>query len=112
MIQCHLKGFRGTYKARSGVGLGKGSHSTSQLVVEALAQTCAKTKRTYGLCTRLDKGVPGYRQSGQPICASMCAGVPRSTTCADRDPCPPTPHRSGRGFPSIFPLFLTKELYD
>jgi hypothetical protein len=51
MIQCHLKGFKGTYKARSRVGLGKGSHSPFQRVVEALADTCAKTKRTYGLCT-------------------------------------------------------------
>jgi ribose 5-phosphate isomerase len=51
MIECHLKGFRDTYKARSRVGLGKGSHSTSQRLVEALADTCAKTKRTYGLCT-------------------------------------------------------------
>ena len=51
MIECHLKGFRDTYKARSRVGLGKGSHSTSQRLVEALAETCAKTKRTYGLCT-------------------------------------------------------------
>ena len=109
MIECHLKGFRGTYKARSRVGLGKGSHSPSQRVVEALADTCADTKRTYGLCTRLDKGVPGYRQSGQPICASVCAGVPRSTTCADRDPCPPTPHRSGRGSPSIFPVFFLED---
>ena len=109
MIECHLKGFRGAYKPRSRVGLGKGSHSTSQRVVEALADTCAKTKRTYGLCTRLDKGVPGYRQSGQPICASMCAGVPRSTTCAYRDPCPPTPHRSGRGSLSIFPVFFLED---
>ncbi len=37
MIECHLKGFRDTYKARSRVGLGKGSHSPSQRVVEALA---------------------------------------------------------------------------
>jgi ribose 5-phosphate isomerase len=51
MIECHLKGFRDTYKPRSRVGLGKGSHSTSQRLVEALAEPCAKTKRTYGLCT-------------------------------------------------------------
>ena len=51
MIECHLKGFRDTYKPRSRVGLGKGSHSTSQRLVEALAETCAKPKRTYGLCT-------------------------------------------------------------
>jgi hypothetical protein len=51
MIECPLRGFCGTYKARSRVALGKGSHSTSQLVVEALVDTCAKTKRTYGLCT-------------------------------------------------------------
>ena len=60
MIECHLKGFRGTYKPRSRVGLGKGSHSTSQRVVEALADTCAKTKRTYGLCSSKGKAhVPG-----------------------------------------------------
>jgi ribose 5-phosphate isomerase len=51
MIECPFRGFYGTYKPRSRVGLGKGSHSTSQLVVEALADTCAKTKRTYGLCS-------------------------------------------------------------
>ena len=51
MIGCPFHGFCGTYKARSRVGLGKGSHSTSQRLVEALADTCAKTKRTYGLCT-------------------------------------------------------------
>ena len=51
MIECHLKGLQGTYKARSRVCLGKGSHSTSQRLVEALAETCAKTKRTYGLCS-------------------------------------------------------------
>ena len=60
MIECHLKGFGDTYKARSRVGLGKGSHSTSQRVVEALADTCAKTKRTYGLCSGKGKAhVPG-----------------------------------------------------
>ena len=60
MIECHLKGFRGAYKARSRVGLGKGSHSTSQRVVGALADTCAKTKRTYGLCSGKGKAhVPG-----------------------------------------------------
>jgi hypothetical protein len=91
MTGCHLKGIQGVYKPRSRVALGKGSHSTSQRLVEALAETCAQTKRTYGLCTRLDKGVPGYRQSGQPICASMCAGVPRSTMRPERDPCPPHP---------------------
>ena len=110
MIECPFRGFYGTYKPRSRVGLGKGSHSTSQLVVEALADTCAKTKRTYGLCTRLDKGVPGYRQSGQPICASMRAGVPRSTTRTDRDPLPPTPHRSGRGYHPIFPVFFLEDI--
>ena len=51
MIECHFRGFCGTYKPRSRVGLGKGSHSTSQRLVEALVETCAKTKRTYGLCT-------------------------------------------------------------
>ena len=51
MIECPFRGFCGTYKPRSRVGLGKGSHSTSQRLVEALAQTCAKTKRTYGLCS-------------------------------------------------------------
>jgi hypothetical protein len=111
MIECHLKGLQGTYKARSRVGLGKGSHSTSQRVVEALAETCAKPKRTYGLCTRLDKGVPGYRQSGQPICASMRAGVPRSTTRTDRDPLPPTPHGSGRGSYPIFPVFFLEDIF-
>ena len=60
MIECHLKGFRGAYKPRSMVGLGKGSHSTSQRVVEALADTCAKTKRTYGLCSsQCSVHVPG-----------------------------------------------------
>ena len=69
MIECPLRGFYGTYKARSRVGLGKGSHSTSQLVVEALADTCAKTKRAYGLCTSKGKahvqGVAGKRLCGQ-----------------------------------------------
>lgn len=51
MTGCHLKGFRDTYKARSRVGLGNGSHSPFQRVVEALADACAKTKRTYGLCS-------------------------------------------------------------
>jgi ribose 5-phosphate isomerase len=51
MTGCPLRGFYGTYKPRSRVGLGKGSHSTSQRLVEALAEPCAKTKRTYGLCT-------------------------------------------------------------
>ena len=60
MIECHLKGFRGAYKPRSRVGLGKGSHSPSQRVVEALADTCAKTKRTYGLCSsQCSVHVPG-----------------------------------------------------
>ena len=62
MIECHLKGLQGTYKARSRVVLGKGSHSTSQRLVEALAETCAKTKRPYGLCTRLALDVSGWRQ--------------------------------------------------
>ena len=66
MIECHLKGFRGTYKPRSMVGLGKGSHSPSQCVVEALADTCAKTKRTYGLCSSKAKahvqGVAGRQR--------------------------------------------------
>ena len=66
MIECHLKGFRGAYKPRSRVGLGKGSHSPSQRVVEALADTCAKTKRTYGLCSSKGKahvqGVAGRQR--------------------------------------------------
>ena len=60
MIECHLKGFKGTYKPRSRVGLGKGSHSPFQRVVEALADTCADTKRTYGLCSsQCSVHVPG-----------------------------------------------------
>ena len=66
MIECHLKGFRGTYKPRSRVGLGKGSHSPFQRVVEALADTCADTKRTYGLCSSKGKahvqGVAGRQR--------------------------------------------------
>ena len=62
MIECPLRGFCGTYKPRSRVALGKGSHSTSQRLVEALAETCAKTKRPYGLCTRLALDVSGWRQ--------------------------------------------------
>lgn len=66
MIECRFRGFYGTYKARSRVGLGKGSHSTSQRVVEALVNTCAETKRTYGLCTSKGKahvqGVAGRQR--------------------------------------------------
>ena len=66
MTGCHLKGFRDTYKPRSRVGLGKDSHSPSQRVVEALADTCAKTKRTYGLCSSKGKvhvqGVAGRQR--------------------------------------------------
>ena len=66
MIECPFRGFCGTYKARSRVGLGKGSHSTSQRLVEALAETCAQTKRTYGLCTSKGKahvqGVAGRQR--------------------------------------------------
>ena len=51
MIGCRFRGIYGTYKPRSGVGLGKGSHSPFQRLVEPLAHTCAKSKRTYGLCT-------------------------------------------------------------
>lgn len=64
MIGCHFRAFYGTYKPRSGVGLGKGSHSPFQRLVEPLAHTCAKSKRTYGLCTRQSR-----------VCQAVVAGV-------------------------------------
>ena len=86
MIECHLKGFRDTYKPRSRVGLGKGSHSTSQLVVEALADTCAKTKRTYGLCT--SKGTAHVQG---------VAGRQRLQLAKQEAPLPPAPYGSVAG---------------
>ena len=86
MIECPLRGFYGTYKARSRVGLGKGSHSTSQLVVEALAQTCAQTKRTYGLCT--SKGT---------VHVQGVAGRQRLQLAKQEAPLPPAPYGSVAG---------------
>jgi len=86
MIECHLRGFYGTYKARSRVGLGKGSHSTSQRLVEALAQTCAKTKRTYGLCT--SKGTAHVQG---------VAGRQRLQLAKQEAPLPPAPYGSVAG---------------
>jgi hypothetical protein len=96
MIECPLRGFYGTYKPRSRVGLGKGSHSTSQLVVEALADTCAKTKRTYGLCTSKGKAhVQGV------------AGRQRLQLAKQKAPLPPAPYGSVAGallnFSCLFP---------
>ena len=79
MIECPLRGFYGTYKPRSRVGLGKGSHSTSQRLVEALAEPCAKTKRTYGLCTSKGKahvqGVAGKLTDDKEMSASRLPGL-------------------------------------
>jgi len=86
MIECHLKGFRDTYKARSRVGLGKGSHSPSQRVVEALADTCADTKRTYGLCT--SKGTAHVQG---------VAGRQRLQLAKQEAPLPPAPYGSVAG---------------
>jgi len=91
MIECHLKGFRDTYKPRSRVGLGKGSHSTSQRVVEALADTCAKTKRTYGLCT--SKGTAHVQG---------VAGRQRLQLAKQEAPLPPAPYGSVAGAPPNF----------
>jgi len=96
MIECHLKGLQGTYKPRSRVALGKGSHSTSQRLVEALAQTCAKTKRTYGLCTSKGKAhVQGV------------AGRQRLQLAKQEAPLPPAPYGSVAGalpnFSCLFP---------
>ena len=95
MIECPLRGFYGTYKPRSKVGLGKGSHSTSQLVVEALAQTCAQTKRTYGLCTSKGKAhVQGV------------AGRQRLQLAKQEAPLPPAPYGSVAGVSLNFsPVF-------
>jgi hypothetical protein len=95
MIECPLRGFCGTYKPRSRVGLGKGSHSTSQLVVEALAQTCAKTKRTYGLCS--SKGTAHVQG---------VAGRQRLQLAKQEAPLPPAPYGSVAGVPLNFsPVF-------
>ena len=96
MIECHLKGFRDTYKPRSRVALGKGSHSTSQRLVEALADTCAKTKRTYGLCT--SKGTAHVQG---------VAGRQRLQLAKQEAPLPPAPYGSVAGmslnFSCLFP---------
>jgi hypothetical protein len=96
MIGCRFRGIYGTYKPRLGVGLGKGSHSPFQRLVEPLAHTCAKSKRTYGLCTsQCSMHVHGV------------AGRQRLHLAERRGtPCPPPPHRSGRGSISIFPHFF------
>ena len=95
MIECHLKGLQGTYKARSRVGLGKGSHSTSQLVVEALADTCAQTKRAYGLCT--SKGTAHVQG---------VAGRQRLQLAEQEAPLPPAPYGSVAGVSLNFsPVF-------
>jgi ribose 5-phosphate isomerase len=86
MTGCPLRGFCGTYKARSRVGLGKGSHSTSQRVVEALAEPCAKTKRTYGLCT--SKGTAHVQG---------VAGRQRLQLAEQEAPLPPAPYGSVAG---------------
>ena len=86
MTGCPLRGFYGTYKPRSRVGLGKGSHSTSQLVVEALAETCAQTKRTYGLCT--SKGTAHVQG---------VAGRQRLQLAKQEAPLPPAPYGSVAG---------------
>jgi ribose 5-phosphate isomerase len=95
MTGCHLKGIQGVYKPRSRVGLGKGSHSTSQRLVEALAQTCAKTKRTYGLCTSKGKAhVQGV------------AGRQRLQLAKQEAPLPPAPYGSVAGVSLNFsPVF-------
>lgn len=102
MIECHLKGIRDTYKPRSRVGLGKGSHSPFQRVVEALADTCAKTKRTYGLCT-----------SQCSVHVLGVAGRQRLQLAERRGTLAPRPLTVAvGGLSQFFPCFLTKELYD
>ena len=99
MIECPLRGFCGTYKPRSRVGLGKGSHSTSQRLVEALAETCAKTKRTYGLCS--SKGTAHVQG---------VAGRQRLQLAKQEAPLPPAPYGSVAGalpnFSCLFPRRL------
>lgn len=106
MIGCRFRGIYGTYKPRSGVGLGKGSHSPFQRLVEPLAHTCAKSKRTYGLCT-----------SQRSMHVHGVAGRQR-LQLAEREgtPCPPPPWRWSAGayrnfsplFPwGLFPTFST-----
>jgi len=100
MIECPLRGFYGTYKPRSRVGLGKGSHSTSQLVVEALAEPCAKTKRTYGLCT--SKGTAHVQG---------VAGRQRLQLAKQEAPLPPAPYGSVAGVPPNFSCLFPRRLF-
>lgn len=95
MIGCRFRAFYGTYKPRSGVGLGKGSHSPFQSLVEPLAHTCAKSKRTYGLCT-----------SQRSMHVHGVAGRQR-LQLAEREgtPCPPTLALVGGGLSQFFPTF-------
>ena len=114
MTQCRFRGLQGTYKPRSGVSLGKGSHKGQKRLVGAVIHSVQESKRTYGFCTAwgcltcprprgvfdvsVSSGVRLLVRQQAGGCCLLRAGAQKKTLYP---PALPVPFG---GLPTIFPL--------
>ena len=88
-----------------------GSHPAIQFVVGRLNRSVQIADERMDFVQAMEKGCLQPGSLGLTICASMRPGDPRPVTRLDRDPFPPTPYGSVRGFPPNFPHFLPAALF-
>ena len=101
MNRCLTKPPRTAYKARSWCGLGKGSHSTFQRVLERSVRSVLKTKRTYGFCTA---------QVAPTTTRPSTRAVSRPGAPARDHPCPPPALDWSAGAPPNFSPFFSRSV--